>query len=302
MLDVSVHPNTLDEVEFSILQWYEDVSKGQQAPIRFYRAPSSSNRLSLVPKPESDVKFELRDQCVLIQVKQCRLTMNLDKFQITTAFKDRRLRLEIERHPTPEYRFLTSVLKQVAGTKHPVFVSRLLRVVQTLEEDLSNTRIDEVASAATDYDAILEALHASPRIGRLISEDPFAAAKMRGLKRKQQMMEQAGGTLSSEGVADVLGITRQAIDKRRAANQLLALTQGKRGYVYPRFQFDEGRTLQGLQEVLEEIKTLDSWMQLIFFTTANERLEGMTPIDYLREGDVARVVQAARGYGDQGAA
>src|SRR5271157_1724208 len=129
MLDISVHPNTLDEVESSILQWYEDVSKGQQTPIRFYRAPSSSNRLSLVPKPESDVKFELRDQCVLIQVKQCRLTMNLDKFQITTAFKDRRLRLEIERHPTPEYRFLTSVLKQVAGTKHPVFVSRSFKIV-----------------------------------------------------------------------------------------------------------------------------------------------------------------------------
>ena len=55
------------------------------------------------------------------------------------------------------------------------------------------------------------------------------------------MLEQAGGTFSSEEVAKAIGISRQAVDKRRLSNQLLALTQGKRGYGYPRFQFEDER-------------------------------------------------------------
>src|SRR3984885_12332628 len=102
---------------------------------------------------------------------------------------------------------------------------------------------------------------------QLIAEDSFIAAKFRGLKRKQQMLEAAGGALTSEKVAEVLKISRQAVDKRRAANQLLALTQGRRGYSYPSFQFEDGKTLSGLDQVLAKLNALDPWMQLSFFTT-----------------------------------
>lgn len=95
-------------------------------------------------------------------------------------------------------------------------------------------------------------------------------------------------------------MSRQAVDKRRAANQLLALTQGRRGYSYPSFQFYEGTTLKGLTEVLEKLSALDPWMQLNFFTSQNERLGG-TPIDALREGRLDAVVRLASGYGEQGA-
>src|SRR5260370_12740730 len=94
------------------------------------------------------------------------------------------------------------------------------------------------------------------------SDDPLLAARRRGLKRKKQMLNASGGSLTSEQVAEVLGISRQAVDKRRSSNQLLALTQGKRGYSYPGFQFDDGRTLKGLEEVLAELSPLDPWMQI----------------------------------------
>src|SRR5260370_35150942 len=86
------------------------------------------------------------------------------------------------------------------------------------------------------------------------SDDPLLAARRRGLKRKKQMLEASGGALSSEQVAKVLGISRQAVDKRRSSNQLLALTQGRRGYRYPSFQFEDGKTIQGLEEVLYQLK------------------------------------------------
>jgi hypothetical protein len=102
-------------------------------------------------------------------------------------------------------------------------------------------------------------------------------------------------------VAEILSISRQAVDKRRAANQLLALTQGRRGYRYPSFQFEDGKTISGLEEVLGELKDLDPWMQMVFFTSPHERLERKTPLEELKEGSVSEVKAVASGYGEQGA-
>jgi hypothetical protein len=116
------------------------------------------------------------------------------------------------------------------------------------------------------------------------------------------MLKNAEGVLSSGKVAELLRLSRQAVDKRRAANQLLALTQGRRGYSYPSFQFENGKTLDGLEEVLRNLSALDPWMQIRFFTSPQERLGSKTPIEALRSGRVSDVVRAASGYGEQGAA
>jgi hypothetical protein len=147
----------------------------------------------------------------------------------------------------------------------------------------------------------LEALSSAPGTAQLVSDDPFLAAKLRGLKRKKHMLDAAGGTLTSAQVAEILGISRQAVDKRRASYQLLALTQGKRGYSYPKFQFEEDKTIKGLEQVLPQLKELDPWMQMVFFTSPHERLQGKTPINCLHKGMVNEVVAAASGYGEQGA-
>ncbi len=115
------------------------------------------------------------------------------------------------------------------------------------------------------------------------------------------MLNASGGSLTSEQVAEVLGISRQAVDKRRSSNQLLALTQGKRGYSYPGFQFDDGRTLKGLEEVLAELSPLDPWMQMVFFTIANERLDGKNPIEALQNDLIEQVKKVENGFGEQGA-
>ena len=101
--------------------------------------------------------------------------------------------------------------------------------------------------------------------------------------------------------AEVLGLSRQAVDKRRSSNQLLALTQGRRGYSYPGFQLEESKTLSGLEDVLKALSALDPWMQLNFFTSPTERLGGKTPIETLRERKVNDVISIASAYGEQGA-
>jgi hypothetical protein len=194
------------------------------------------------------------------------------------------------------------VLRELTATKHPGFYARILRAYQRLENDLPAALIDEATAAPTDYLAAVEALSAAPEISQLFADDPFIAAKFRGLKRKQQMLEAAGGALTSEQVAEVLGISRQAVDKRRAANQLLALTQGRRGYSYPSFQFEDGKTIAGLEEVLGQLSDLDPWMQMVFLTTSNERLGEQTPLEKLKKGLADEVKSVASGFGEQGAA
>jgi hypothetical protein len=301
MLTYSAQPDTVEQVQAEIQNWFRTRTKGEELPWTFSRKPQESTLHIFISHSSEDSKFEMVERCLLFQMRQKRLTLNLDKFLIRTAYEGEKLCLNIDRDPALEHHFLTSTLRQFTTTKHPAFYTRILRAVKSLEDDLTNALIDEATAAPTDHLVMLEAVSSAPWVSELTSDDPLVAAKLRGLNLRQQMLKTSGGALTSERVADVLNISRQAVDKRRASNQLLALTQGRRGYSYPSFQFDEGKTLKGLEDVLGKLSAIDPWMQLSFFTRPNERLGGSTPIEALREGKVDDVVNLASGYGEQGA-
>jgi len=298
----TIRPSTLEQIQANIKDWFEGVSKGTELPIRFSHPSASPTRLCLFSTATPDFKLEIDQRTIFLQVKRHRLSVILDQFDVRTEFRDQEICFQIELHPRPENRFLDLALREIAETKHPALVSRLLRVVTNLEKELPKERINEAVAAPTDYLVFLNALSASSLVSESAAEDPLAAAKFRGLERKRQLLEAAGGALSAQGVAELLGITRQAVDKRRAQNQLVALTQGRRGYIYPWFQFEDGKTLPGLEEVLQELKAFDPWMQLAFFVNSNDRLSGRTPAAALRADNQSDVLRAARSYGEHGAA
>jgi len=301
MVTFSEHPKTLDEIQASIRKHLGD--PGAKKPSYSFDRPSkTSNRLCFVSHATSDVRYEIEPDLLQIVAKSGRLHLNLESFLVRTEFAKDKFCLWIESHPDADHRHFTTVLRELTTTKHPAFYSRVLRAFRRLENDLPSTLIDDATAAPSDYLVAVEALTSASETTQLIVEDPFIAAKLRGLKRKQQMLETAGGALTSEQVAEILGISRQAVDKRRAATQLLALTQGRRGYSYPSFQFEDGRPITGLQEVLAELKELDPWMQMVFFTSPNERLGDKTPLERLKKGLVSEVTAAAAGFGEQGAA
>jgi hypothetical protein len=301
MLTYSAHPDTVEQVQAEIQKWFGGRSHEKELPCTFLRKPRESALHIFISHRSDDMKFEMFERCLLFQVKQKKLNLNLEKFVIRTAYEGEKLCLNIDRDPALEYHFLVSTLRQFTKTRHPAFYTRILRAVKSLEDDLTNAVIDEATAAPTDHLVMLEALSSAPWVSELTSDDPLVAAKLRGLNLRRQMLKTAGGALTSEKVAEVLNISRQAVDKRRASNQLLALTQGKRGYSYPSFQFEEGKTLKGLEDVLGKLNALDPWMQLNFFTRPNERLGGNTPIEALQEGKVDDVASVASGYGEQGA-
>lgn len=300
MVTYSSHPKTLDEIQATIQKHLGD--PGRKKPSYTFDRPSgSANRLRFVSHATNDLRYEVRPDLLQIVAKSWRLNLNLEFFVVSTELAKDKFCLWIETHPDTDHRYFSSMLRDLITTKHPAFYSRVLRAFRRLESDLPATAIDEATAAPTDYMVAVEALSSAPGATELIAEDPLLAAKFRGLRRKQQMLEAAGGALTSEQVAEILSISRQAVDKRRVANQLLALTQGRRGYSYPSFQFEDGKTISGLEEVLAELKDLDPWMQMVFFTSPHERLEGKTPLEELKEGSVSEVKAVASGYGEQGA-
>ncbi|HLH36237.1 MAG TPA: hypothetical protein VKX41_16310 [Alloacidobacterium sp.] len=300
MVTYSSHPKTLDEVQAALQKHLGD--PGRKKPSYTIDRPSpNANRLCLVSHAMNDLRYEVRPDLLQIVAKSWRLHLYLDPFLVSSEFAKDKFCLFIETHPDADHRHFSSVLRELTTTKHPAFYSRVLRAFRRLENNLPATLIDEATAAPTDYLVAVEALSSAPETTELIAEDPFVAAKFRGLKRKQQMLEASGGALTSEQVAEILGISRQAVDKRRAADQLLALTQGRRGYSYPSFQFEDGKTISGLEEVLAALKDLDPWMQMVFFSSPHERLEGKTPIEILKRGRASDVKAAASGYGEQGA-
>ena len=144
---------------------------------------------------------------------------------------------------------------------------------------------------------MIAALTSPELLAELAPIDPLAGARLRGMKVKQELLYSDGQPLRSEEVAQLLGISRQAVDKRRNKGQILAVSLGRRGYFYPLWQFRDGAVLTGLDRILTALANFDGWTQLMFMKTGDLRLDDRTPLECLVAGDVDAVVNAAACYG-----
>lgn len=181
-----------------------------------------------------------------------------------------------------------------------VFMMRAINAVLKFTE-LSEDSIMDAAKSSRDLDVLVKGLLASPIVEDLRAVEPLTPAFIRGYEAKRKLVEEHGGALSAEKVGELLGITRQAVEKRRQAGKLLALSIGRHGYRYPAWQFTESGTLPGLDQVLRVLSSHDQWMQTAFFVSGNPRLDNRTPREMLQMGETDRVLNAAAVYGEHGA-
>jgi hypothetical protein len=168
--------------------------------------------------------------------------------------------------------------------------------------ELSEDSVVNATAAPTDLVVLLRALSSGELLDDLRSVEPLAPAFIRGIEAQRRLLEEHGGTLSAAQAAQMLGITSQAVDKRRHSHTLMALSMGRHGYRYPVWQFTKSGALAGLKDVLQALEPHDEWMQVAFFLSRNPRLGDETPIDKLKAGDLEQVVNAARAYGEHGGA
>ena len=162
--------------------------------------------------------------------------------------------------------------------------------------------IEDLTASSIDFELLVNTLSASPRATRPEDADPLIRAKLRGIVRRKQILAQLGGALSAEGLCRV---DRHKPTGGRLASQPKSAHRSHSGQAwlcaYPAFQFEEGKSLAGLKEVLHALRDHDPWMQSIFFANSTERLSGKTPLEALRQGDRESVIRAAESYGEQGA-
>jgi hypothetical protein len=198
---------------------------------------------------------------------------------------------------------LLPLVEQVSTEKKSVKTAFLWRSVLALERiALKSTSLTDALAADSDYSMLLKILSLPEALSTLTEADPLASAKLRGLMAKQQLLEASGGCLSSPQAAEMLGISRQAVDKRRRSGKIIGLPTGKNRFVYPAWQFTTGDTLSGLETSLQHLSVQDPWMQTAFMLNGNLRLDGMSPVEALRQGKVKEVAIAAQMYGEEGAA
>ena len=132
--------------------------------------------------------------------------------------------------------------------------------------------------------------------------DARSKALLQGVRIAEQDLREAGGAYNLEQVRTLMhGISRQRVDRRVQERTLLAVAGPSNRRLYPTIQFNhDGSVVDGLKPVLEALPTRNVWAALNFLSRPDHRLAGRKPIDLLRQGEVAIVVEAARRVAEQG--
>lgn len=176
-----------------------------------------------------------------------------------------------------------------------------MNALAELAPQLDDRALADAAGAFSNYGVLLSALRTPEAQENLEREDPLASARIRGIAARGELLRQEGPPLTVDQVAGILHITRQAVDKRRRAKQLLAIRTGRRGYLYPSWQLDDKGVLDGFERSLKALDSDDPWAQAAFFLHGNIYLDGMSPLTALRQGKIEAVLRAAAAYGQHGA-
>lgn len=295
-------PASLEDVQRIMSHWIESLPAPDSVRIRISRTAGAPKRLLMSTPIHGDLKFEVTQDKISLEAKSGRISLEVPDFSLTTEVDGTRFLVIFELKNYSHLRHLTRVIDSLYRTEHPVFFSRAFNALTSIANELPAQSVEELTASSTDFELLVNTLFAATINAESTDPDPLIRAKLRGIEHRKKILEKLGGTLSVEQVSELIGISRQAVDKRRSQNQLIGLTQGKRGYAYPAFQFENGKTIDGLKEVLDALSGHDPWMQSIFFANDNDRLNRSTPLEALRQGETAAAVRAAQAYGEQGAA
>jgi hypothetical protein len=173
-----------------------------------------------------------------------------------------------------------------------------------LAEYLPKEELDALVSITNGIFGVLEQAtpaepEESPVTGRAASTPRQVAAAhranlLRSFALRRRVLQD---TLTAKEVTELLGAaSRQTAHDRVRAGTLLAIRDGGRLH-FPVWQFDaEGPdgVLEGLPQVIAELAERTQLGQILWFMTAKRQLQGRTPLELLRAGELDAVLAEAR--------
>ena len=182
------------------------------------------------------------------------------------------------------------------------FLGRSVKMLERLSSSASSETLKSALSSPTDIGGVATLLSdLAPLDVELSSVDPLVEAMALGAAIKQELLTGCGGGLTSSQVASALGITRQAVDKRRGRHALLAVANGSGEYLYPACQFTSTGVIPGLEEVLRAFQIRSPWTQLSALLAPAPALGGKTILEALKSGTIERAIAIAASFGEQAA-
>lgn len=193
---------------------------------------------------------------------------------------------------TPSFDLATS-LTGLRG----LFIQRSVNALDRISQNVPEQALAAALTAPTDVGALARVVADAAATDAATGElDPFAAGLARNAEHRAQLVKKSGGLLSADDAGRILGITRQAVDKRRVNKQLLAVRQGG-DWRYPAFQLRDGDPPKALKDIIAILDDSNGWWSLDFLLAPDTVLEGKSPFEALRAGPdwTERVLRVARG-------
>lgn len=102
--------------------------------------------------------------------------------------------------------------------------------------------------------------------------------------------------VGTEEAAKIAGTSRVTINAWIAKGRAIGLTQTKRGFKLPQWQF-EPVLWNVISELSRALGSTDGWVLLSFLESPNGALDGATPRQAIERGEADRVLQVAAAEG-----
>jgi hypothetical protein len=204
-VSTTIRPKSVDEIEQAFMDCWALYHHHRHlaSDLRSSRPSRSEKRPLMRSRLTKDVRLQLNKNELSCQLAGRNFHLILDNFDLKAEAAGRMLCFEFKLSEVPT-RPLKEKLATVEKTTHPIFFSRVLGALTG-------------PSVAT----------------QLTAEDPLAAARLRGVERQQALLMKSGGVLRGKEPAALLGLSRQALDKRRRQGRPIGLTQGRAGEATP---------------------------------------------------------------------
>lgn len=126
------------------------------------------------------------------------------------------------------------------------------------------------------------------------------------IPRNNSLARRVGPVYDTPRVEEITGWRKQGIADRRSRGTILAVKTSDSHWFYPVFQFKGTGMDPKIKMVLEAFRANgphDTWMIATWFRNPKDRLDGMSPVEWIQRGhDPQGVVSLARGTARQWAA
>lgn len=163
---------------------------------------------------------------------------------------------------------------------------RMRRAVDRLVDRMPPVAMLEAVAAPTDFETLIVMIQEGAVLPPPVPESPLAGAMALAAVHKQELLARIGPMLPVSEVQNLLGISRQAVDKRRERGSLLGVRLGH-SWFYPKLQFDmanDARVYPALGKVLKIHEGHSAWVVFDALLANDPAFGGRTMLDVVRAG------------------